>query len=211
MSWGNVAVAAGTVVAGYMGSQSKKKAASTAAGAQVEAARLGIEETRRQFDKLQELLSPYVQFGEKGIGAYEALLGLSGPEAQRREVKMLEESPVFQSMLKQGESAILSNASATGGLRGGNTQGALAQYRPELLAKMVEQRYGQLSDVLRFGQASAAGVGAGAQQAGANIASLMQQTGAAQAGSAIAAGKADAENWNTFAETLGFLNEAGVF
>ncbi|WP_449405980.1 hypothetical protein [Massilia phosphatilytica] len=37
-------------------------------------------------------------------------------------------APRFQALQQQGNDAILANASATGGLRGGNVQGALGQF-----------------------------------------------------------------------------------
>ena len=104
-------------------------------------------------------------------------------------------------MAQQGEEALLQRASATGGLRGGNIQGALAQFRPALLSNLIEQQYGRLggmtalgsettSNLARLGQASAAGTGAAAQTTGTNVATLLGQQGAAAAGAEIAKGKA---------------------
>ncbi len=57
----------------------------------------------------------------------------TGMEAQQGAISGLEGSPIFQALARQGEDAILQNASATGGLRGGNVQGALGQFRPAAL------------------------------------------------------------------------------
>ena len=85
---------------------------------------------------------------------------------------------------------MLSRASATGGLRGGNIQAALGQFRPQLLSNLIEKQYGQLGGLATLGQSSAAGVGTAGMNTGANIANLLGQQGAAQAGGAIAQGKA---------------------
>jgi hypothetical protein len=107
-------------------------AAEEAAGIQAGASQAGIAEQRRQFDELQRMLAPYRQAGEVALGrlapyitggerAYEqqaALAGLSGPEAQRAAVEAISGSPGFQESVRQGEEALLSRASATGGLAG---------------------------------------------------------------------------------------------
>lgn len=94
-------------------------------------------------------------FLETGTGASQMqadLMGLNGPEAQRAAIAMVESSPQFSSLLQQGENAILANAAATGGVRGGNIMAALAQFRPQLLSSLIEQQHGRL--------AGAAGLGA---------------------------------------------------
>jgi hypothetical protein len=106
------------------------------------------------------------------------------------------QSPFFQSLAQQGESAILQNASATGGLRGGNVQGALAQFRPALLNQFLEQQYSRLGDLTKVGQASAAGVATGGMNAATNIGNAYTQAGQAQAGGIIAGA-------NTFNQALG--------
>lgn len=176
-------VAAGATV--YSASQSGK-AAESAAETQAESSEAGIAEQRRQFDKIVELMSPYVSAGEGAIGQQQALLGLSGPAAQKSAISGIEQSPFFKSQVQQGEMGILQNASATGGLRGGNVQGALAQFRPALLNQLIQQQYGNLGGLANLGQASAAQQAAAGQQAGTNISGLLGQQGAAIAGGQLA-------------------------
>jgi hypothetical protein len=95
-------------------------------------------------------------------------------------------------LAQQGEEAILQNASATGGLRGGNVQGALAQFRPALLNQFLEQQYTRLGDLTKVGQASAAGVGASGITSATNIGQAYTQAGQARAGSIM--GQAGAFN-----------------
>lgn len=192
MPW---AVAAAAVVAGasVYSSNQQKKAAKKASRAQTSSAEAGIEEQRRQFDTVRELLLPYVEGGKGAMAAQQALLGLSGPDAQREAIAGIEASPAFAALTKQGETSILQNAAATGGLRGGNVQGALAQFRPALLAQLIEQRFSNLGELTRVGQASAAGQAAFGQQTSSNIGGFLGQIGQAQAGQALATGQANAQ------------------
>jgi hypothetical protein len=220
-----------TVGGGLIGSQMTSSATRSASETQAGAAQAGIDEQRRQNEAVQQLLAPYVQAGSGALGAYspyqqagagalptlqqyaqagapaleqqQALIGLRGPEAQRAAIASIEGGQQFQAMSRQGENALLQNASATGGLRGGNIQGALAEFRPRLLNELINQQYGRLGglaatggtvaqnlassglsatgELARIGQASAAGVGTAGTQTGANIANLLGHQGAAQA------------------------------
>ena len=180
----------GDFIGDLTGANQAAEGAQAAAGTQAASAELGIEEQRRQFDAMVELMSPFVGAGERGLAGQEALLGLGGAEAQQQAISGLEQSPLFQSIVQQGENAMLQQASATGGLRGGNVQGALAQYRPQMLNQQIQQQLGQLGGLAGMGQASAAGQAAGGMQTGSNVANLLAQQGAATAGGQLAAGQA---------------------
>lgn len=211
MSWVAVAVAGGTLVGGYMTSNAQKDAAQTGAAAQTQAAQLGIDEQRRQFDAVQSLLKPYVNGGTSAMAGQQDLLGLNGMQAQQSAIGGIQNSPMFGAMAKQGEDAILQNASATGGLRGGNVQGALSQFRPSLLSSLIDQQYQRLGGLTQMGQASAAGVGAAGMQTGSAVSQLMGQQGAATAGAALASGRADSQFINSATGALGqFVGSGGV-
>jgi hypothetical protein len=181
-----IAVGGATLVSGYM----QGEAAGDAAAIQGQASQAGIEEQRRQFNKVQELLKPYTEAGVPALEAQQAFLGLKGPEAERAAIERIQGGQTFQALQQQGENALLQNASATGGLRGGNIQGALAQFRPALLSNLIEQQYGRLGGLTTLGQNAAAGTGAAAQTMGTNVTNLLGQQGAAAAGAEIAQGKA---------------------
>jgi len=194
-----------------IGGMAQSSAARSAAGSQERAALAGIEEQRRQFDEMRKILQPYVTAGGAAIGgmqpfvaggqeAFEqqqALAGLRGPEAQQAAISQVEQSPFLQAQIEQGERAMLQRAGATGGLRGGNLQAALSQFRPQMLQQAIEQQYGRLGGISaaglgtlgqlsQLGQASAARTGAAATGLGESVSGLMQQQGAAQAGARLA-------------------------
>lgn len=207
-----LALAGASLVGGLYSSRQQGKAAGRAADAQSQAAQMGIDEQRRQFDAIQALLQPYVDAGAPALQGQQDLLGLNGGGAQGSAIAGIENSPQFAALMQQGENAILQNASATGGLRGGNTQAALGQYRPAVLAQLIEQQYGRLGGMVNLGQNSAAGVGNAGMQTGTNVANLLQQQGAAQAGGYLAQGRAQAGYANALTGAIGqYFGGGGKF
>ena len=230
------AIVGSAVVGGAMSGRAQRKAAKTAAAAQTEAADMSIAEQRRQFDALQEIMAPYVEsgtpqlqelamyssVGRPALEAQQDLLGMNGPEAQQMAIEMIESSPMFKAKVQAGEEAILQRASATGGLRGGDIQGALAQFRPEMLSAEIENQYSKLGgmtalgqmnaqNLATLGQASAAGVGAQGMQSAANISNLLMGAGDARAQAALASGQATANMWGNIAGSVGSLGTMGAF
>jgi len=217
-----------------LGSRTQAKAAGEAAEIQSGAAQAGIEEQRRQFDALQAILKPYVEvgapamarfqaYGEAGPKAFEqqqAIAGILGPERQAAAIAEIEQGGGFQARVRSGEEALLQRASATGGLRGGNIQAALAQFRPQMLEQEIERQYGRLggfsdigreteANLLKIGQASAAGVGAQGITTGTNVSNLLAQQGAARAGGEIGQARAYGQLFNLPGQLLGFQYGAG--
>lgn len=198
----------GDVFGGITGAKQQAEAAGQASQTQAAASQAGIAEQQRQFDKLVALMSPYVTAGTGALGQQQAIAGLSGGPAQQQAISGFEQSPFFRSLAQQGETSILQNASATGGLRGGNVQGALAQFRPQLLNQFIEQQYGRLGGLSQLGQAAASGQAAQGIQSGANIANLLGQQGQALASGQLAQGGVVRQ---TFGDVLGAAKAAGSF
>ena len=204
----------GDTIGGITGAKQQGQAAERAANIQAGASDQAIAEQRRQFDTLINLMSPYVTSGNQAIGQQGALIGLGGQQAQQDAISQLEQSPMFTSLLRQGENAMLQNASATGGLRGGNTQSALMQFRPDLLAQVINDQYSKLGGLTQIGQASAAGQASAGMQNASNIGALLADRGAALAGGQLAKGGVARQ---TFGHVLGLMNvgakamSAGMF
>jgi hypothetical protein len=201
----------GLIVGGtqLVGGMMQADAAGDAAGMQAQASQAGIEEQRRQFDALRELLKPYVEAGTPALAQQQALLGMGGPEAERAAIERIQGGVGFQESVRQGEEALLQRASATGGLRGGNIQAALAQFRPAMLREAIDQQYSRLGGMTSLGQQSAAGVGTAGMETGSAIARLQAERGAALAGGELGQAKAFSGILNLPAQVLGMQYGAG--
>ena len=199
-----ILMAGASVGGGLMQAKAAKSAAKDASAAQVEGARLGIEEQRRQFNLVRQLAAPFVTAGTKGLNGSLSLIGLNGKAAQAKEIQGIESGAEFNSLVRNGEQAILSNASATGGLRGGNTEAALAQFRPEILSSLINKQIGSYGGLAANGQNAALGVGTAAQNMANNVSGLHGDAAAAQAGNALARGQA---NSNAIGGIVGSLGQ----
>lgn len=83
---------------------------------------------------------------------------VSANDAQASAISALEKSPLFTSLIRNGEEAITQNASATGGLRGGNIQGGLADFRADTLASTIQQQLAGYQGAIGTGLTAANGV-----------------------------------------------------
>lgn len=111
-------------------------------------------------------LAPYAASGVQANDKLAALQGLLGPEAQQQAFSQFSESPQQAYLREQGERAVVGNASAIGGLGGGNV-------RRELLRQgigLAAQDYGNYSGRLENTRANGLG-------ASTNTADLLSQEG----------------------------------
>ena len=200
-------------IGNYFSSREQAKAAKSAGRAQMSAAENAIDVQEQSLQAIYRLLTPYmqaaspdltqpyIQAGGQALQGVQGLLGLRGAGEQQSAINQIQQGAQFQELARQGEQGILQNASATGGLRGGNVQAALSQFRPALLNQLIESQYGKLAgltsmggtaaqNLLSMGQGSATGIASAEQQRGANIGNFLTQMGAAQAGGILGAGKA---------------------
>lgn len=183
-----IPMAAALIGSSVIGAVASSSAAKQASKAQVNATNAGIAAQQNAQAQMQQLLNPYVQAGNQAMPQYQNLLGMGGAEAQQAAVNQIANNPLFGQLVGQGESALLQNASATGGLRGGNTAGALAQYRPQMLNQQIQQQMQHLAGLTQMGQNAAAGVGTAGMATANNVSDLLNQQGAAKAGNALAQG-----------------------
>ena len=198
----------GDLLGDITGATAAGQAAERGAATQAAAAGAGIEEQRRQFDKLVELMAPYIQAGTGALGQQQALIGLGGPEAERAAIERISGGETFKALTAQGEEALLQKASATGGLRGGNIQAALSQFRPSILNALIEQQYGRLGGLTQLGQTSATGQAGSGMTSASNIANLFANQAAATAGGQIAGGNVGRQ---MFGDVLGAAKTYAAF
>lgn len=200
-----VAVAGIGAGSSLVGAKAQSKAASDASDAQVVSTQLSVDEQRRQFDAVIELMAPFVSAGTDATGAMADLVGINGANAQQASIEGISESPELAAAIQTGEEALLQNASATGGLRGGNTQAALAQFRPQMLAQQIGTQYQRLGGLSGIGQAAAGGQAAASQNFADSVSGLYQQQGAAIAGNALARGNAIQSGLGGIGQSFGQL------
>lgn len=155
-----------------------------------------IEEARAMVPTVEAATSPYA--------------GMTGAEAQQAAIQRVAESPLLQELMAQGETGMLQNAAATGGLRGGRTQAALAQFRPAMLQQEIDKLYGRLQGISGMGQSSILGAPTTAVGAAptmnyqSQIPGLLTQAGAAQAGGILGQAQGQQNLWQNIGQAVGW-------
>lgn len=199
------AITAGAIIVGSaITADSNSSAASEAAGVQRDASAASTAQRNEMFTKTQALLQPWVDAGNTARTQQGNLIGLGGNDAQAAAIDRLKTGPEFGAMKTVGENAILSNASATGGLRGGNVNAALGQYDQSLLSGLINQQYARLTGISTQGSNAAAQVGTIGTNVGNANSDDINNAGAAGAGGILGNARATAGLVN------GAVNAAGV-
>lgn len=152
------------------GGKGGSDAAKDAGYAQIVALDKQIAEQRAAAAAAEADYAPYKESGLSALDQYRTLIGLGGADAQNQAIQALTQSPLYQQQLQQAEGSLLQNASATGGLRTGNTQANLASLAPQLLNQQYLQQVGLMGGMqeqganiignlanIRTGQAAATG------------------------------------------------------
>lgn len=203
MSFGLSAAAIGGIAAGVGaigGAVISSNGAKSAASTQANAANAGIAQQQQEFDTIQGLLKPYVDAGTSATSQYESTLGqlnnltgANGGAAQQTAINGLKSNPMYTTAMDLGQQSILQSASATGGLRGGNTVASLGYLPQQILTNVMGSQIGNLQSSLQstgqligIGENAAAGTGNAGISTGNNITSLIGQQGAINAGGILA-------------------------
>lgn len=196
-----------SLLSGILGSKSAKAAAKTQAAAYQK----GIDEQHRQFDVTTGLIKPSVDFGQSALGPLGDILGLNGPDAQGLAISGLKQSPAFTSRYNTGADTILQNSSATGGLRGGNTQNSLANFGSQLLDSVINGQTGNLFSAANLGTGAATSLGGLGQQNAQSIAQLLGQQGNANASGILGANNALTNGFTNAAKSAGSFGGSSGF
>lgn len=171
---------------------------------------------------------PYLTAGTGALGGVSDLTGLNGNEKQGTAIDALKASPFYQSLYNNGQEAVLQNASATGGIRGGNTITGLADFGRNTLAQTIQQQLSNLGGIASMGEGATdqiAGYGANASN---NVSGYLNGQGGIRASGLMYRAGINAQNWNNagaFADQAasaflpgagagglgGFLSKAGGF
>ena len=184
-------------VGGLLGAGAEKKAVKKATRFQVDALNRGIDEEARQYDTSRNDFMPFMDFGKGGLGQLGDLLGMNGNDKAAAAIDALKQSPLFTSLFNTGKEAVLQNASATGGVRGGNTQTALYDSGEQTLAQVLQDQIKNLFGAASVGEGATGSVA----QLGANksdaVAALLGKIGGTQASGALTKGGLTAGMWNS--------------
>jgi hypothetical protein len=178
-----------------------KDAASKAAKIQEEAELTGIGEQRRQFDITQESFRPFQEAGVAAIGQQQALLGLSGDEAQQSAFDQFNQSPGQQFLRNRAQKNLLRNSAAIGGLGGGNVRSALVQQGVGFAQQDFNNQFGRLGQLAGQGQAATQSVGQFGQNATNNIQQGINQAGQARASGILGRQQASAQQQQQLLQT----------
>ena len=168
-------------------------AARDAANIQAQGAQAGIAEQRRQFDITQGNLKPFQEAGVGALGQQQALLGLSGQDAQNQAFAAFNESPGQKFMRDRAQRNLVRNSSAIGGLGGGNVRSALVEQGAGFAQQDFNNQFGRLGQIAGQGQNATNSLGQfGAQSAG-NIANLNVAGSQARASGILGAQQAESQ------------------
>lgn len=131
--------------------------------------------------------------------------GMSAADAQKAAIANLANGEQFGALVQQGEYGLLANQAATGGLRGGDTMAAMAQFRPQMLQALIDKQLANLGGIAANGQNAAAQTGTAAQNTAGMVNSALGDRGAAQAGAALAGGQAFQNGIGGVLNTVGMM------
>jgi len=198
------AVIGGAVIAGGAAIHSANKASK----AQGKASDSSITEQRRQFDVTQGNLQPFQEAGVEALGQQQALIGLSGVDAQQQAFDALEQSPGQQFLRDRAQKNLVRNASAIGGLGGGNVRSALVQQGVGFAQQDLQNQFGRLGQLAGQGQSAATTIGQFGQQTSSNIGNTLVNQGNSRATGILNQNQAIQQGISGIATGLG---QSGLF
>lgn len=179
-------IATAIVGGAVVGAVASNMAAGEAADASRDAAQTSASAQMEQLNYLKEIEAVPQEMREQAIKQLGGIAGFEGGEGNQADlIARAKQSPMYQELLggrEAGEDAIMRQAGATGGLRSGNVQSALAGFNTQLENQALTQSYNQQLQGLQ----GLAGLPSNANQIG----NVMAGIGGTLASGQIAAGQA---------------------
>lgn len=177
-----------------------KQAATEAAEIQSEAALIGLEESKRQFDIGQEVLAPFEAESIPAFGLQARFVGARGPEEQALAFQEFRESPATQFIRESGLSFV---PEAKGELRK-----ELTRFGQGLAEQDFGRAFNRLGSVAGSGQTAQSTLASAGEDVAARNVNLLGQEAAARAGG-IQGGQQATQNLAGTAAGLGALFSGG--
>jgi hypothetical protein len=214
MTWGMVAVGAGTLVGGYIAGQGAKSAAQTQANAQARAQ----DQLLATGQQAANLYQPYQDLGQTGLNQLNTNMPYLTSQFSNRDLNA-QLAPNYAFQLQQGQGAQNAATNATGGMVGGNALKGLQDYTQNFASNAYQNAfnnynanqtnlYNRLSGITGIGYQANVGAANAMLGTGTNIANLTtgigNATAAGQIGQANAYGGAATNVGN-----LAFLSSLG--
>jgi hypothetical protein len=192
-------------VGGLLGAGAQKKASRNAQAAMNDALNKAIGVQQAQNQQTRADFAPEMGLGNSAIGEYGDLTGANGADKWAASLAALQSDPLYKSLYSNGQEALLQGASATGGIRGGNTEDALAHFGADTLSSTLQQRLQQLLAAIGIGtQAKGAITGVGLNTAN-NVSGLDTSIGQNNSSNILTRGGITAGMWKSAG---GFLDNA---
>lgn len=150
------------------------------------------------------------KFGQYHYGQDGSRRDISGftttaDQAQQTALDELKASPFYQSLYRTGEESTLQNAAATGGIRGGNTQRALADFGADTFAATIQNQLQNLSGLSNMGLGATNSIASIGQNTANSVGTSLNAQGAARASDFLTRGGIASQNWNNAGS---FLDDA---
>lgn len=144
---GATTAAADAATGGYIGETINDLTGKTGEEAAIAASNASAAAELQKLNYLKEINKLPQEYKEKALTQLASIFGIGGDTSgQQNMINQAKASPLYSEImggLQSGEESIMRNAAMTGGLRSGNTQGALADYATQLRNKALSDSYGQ--------------------------------------------------------------------
>jgi hypothetical protein len=194
-----------SLLGGLIGGGAAKNTSRQAQAAQLGFLNQALGQEHQQYDTTRADFAPWRTEGGTALGQQGDLLGLHGNDPQAAAIAQLQGSPLYQSLYRNGLEANLQNASATGGLRGGNEGRSLADFGSDTLAQVIQQQLGNLGSVSGQGLSAASQGAQSGDMLSQAIAQILGNQGQVSAAGILQRGGITNSMWNNAG---GFLDTA---
>lgn len=189
--------------ASLLGSGIGALGASSAANTEANAANQSTAAQLAMYNQTVAREQPFVTAGTTALSGLESGVGINngswtgyGPLNKPFSLADFQSSPGYNFQLQQGENAVLNNASATGGVGGGNTLKALTTFGQGVAnqdywnaynayTSQQNQTFSQLSSLASGGQAAAGNLASTGTQVGSNVGNNIVGAGNASAAGTV--------------------------
>ena len=188
---------------GLIGGSKAKKASRRAEQAQMDYLNRALAQQQSQFDITRSDYAPATSLLAPSIDGLRNLTGLNGDEAFQAGLDDIRAGPLYQNLYRSGEEALLQNAAATGGMRGGNMQTGLANFGADTLQQALMQQLSQYGGLAGLGMGATDSVSNFGAMNSQNASNLLSNMGQVRAGGLLTRGGINNQLWQNAGSLAG--------